>query len=119
MRLICDNTGLKSGSIGKIDIMPAFSFFEADKGETDNILNKVNGSEYEGTSVNIEITKPKTGGDRGGRRGGGNGGRRDGSYGKSEGGSFSNRSGGSSDRRGGERKGGFGKPFSKGRKSSF
>jgi len=119
LRLICDNTGLKSGSIGKIDIMPAFSFFEADKGETDNILNKVNGSEYEGTSVNIEITKPKTGGERGGRRGGGNGGRRDGSYGKSEGGSFSNRSGGSSDRRGGERKGGFGKPFSKGRKSSF
>jgi ATP-dependent RNA helicase DeaD len=119
LRLICDNTGLKSGSIGKIDIMPAFSFFEADKGETDNILNKVNGSEYEGTSVNIEITKPKTGGDRGGRRGGGNGGRRDGSYGKSEGGSFSNRSGGSSDRRSGERRGGFGKPFSKGRKSSF
>lgn len=119
LRLICDNTGLKSGSIGKIDIMPAFSFFEADKGETDNILNKVNGSEYEGTSINIEITKPKTGGERGGRRGGGNGGRRDGSYGKSEGGSFSNRSGGSSDRRGGERKGGFGKPFSKGRKSSF
>ena len=72
LRLICDSTGLKSGNIGKIDIMPAFSFFEADQAETDNILRKVNGSEYEGTTVNIEITKNKGGGsDRGGRSGGG------------------------------------------------
>jgi len=135
LRLICDSTGLQSGSIGKIDIMPAFSFFEADQSETDNILRKVNGSEYEGTAVSVEVTKPKTGGgERGGERrsgGGGNGGRRDGSYGKtegrSEGSGFRSRSesdskGGerrrSSDSRGGEKSGGFGKPF-KGRKSSF
>ena len=130
LRLICDNTGLKSGSIGKIDIMPAFSFFEADNGETDDILRKVNGSEYEGKSVNIEITKPKTGGgERSGRREGGNGGRRDGSYSKGEGSGFRSRSDsdsrGSGDRRrisdsrDGERRGGFGKPFNKGKKSSF
>ena len=136
LRLICDSTGLQSGSIGKIDIMPAFSFFEADQSETDNILRKVNGSEYEGTSVSVEITKPKTGGDRERRSsGGGNGGRRDGSYGRSEGGrsegsgfrsrSSSDSSGGgdrrrsSSDSRDGEKRGGFGKPFNKGRKSSF
>jgi ATP-dependent RNA helicase DeaD len=82
LRLICDNTGLQSGSIGRIDIMPAFSFFEADQAETDNILRKVNGSEYEGTTVNIEITKEKSGGDRGGRgQGSGGGQRREGGFG--------------------------------------
>ncbi len=83
LRLICDNTGLKSDSIGRIDIMPAFSFFEADQGETDNILRKVNGSEYEGITVNIEITKDKSGsGDRGGRsQGSGGGQRREGGFG--------------------------------------
>ena len=83
LRLICDNTGLKSDSIGRIDIMPAFSFFEADQGETDNILRKVNGSEYEGITVNIEITKDKSGGgDRGGRsQGSGSGQRSEGGFG--------------------------------------
>ena len=183
LRLICDNTGLQSGSIGRIDIMPAFSFFEADQSETENILRKVNGSEYEGTTVNIEITKEKSGGDRGGRGQGSGGGRREGGFGgqrreggfgggqRREGGfsggqrrddgprsrdshgsssfgggrgrdggnagstrdggfrserperSSSERSssfGGGSDRseRGGNR-GGFGKPFSKGKRSSF
>ena len=173
LRLICDNTGLQSGSIGKIDIMPAFSFFEADQSETDNILRKVNGSEYEGTTVNIEITKDKSGGssDRGGRSGG-FGGKREGGFGggspRREGGfGGQRREGGfggarrddaprSSDRRGSfggardggnagstrdggfrsgsdrsgsergssfggnsERRGGFGKPFNKGKKSSF
>jgi len=86
LRLICDNTGLKSDSIGRIDIMPAFSFFEADQSETENILRKVNGSEYEGATVNIEITKDKSGGERGGDRGGrsqgsGGGQRREGGFG--------------------------------------
>lgn len=80
LRLICDNTGLKSDSIGRIDIMPAFSFFEADQAETDNILRKVNGSEYEGTTVNIEITKEKSGGGRG-QGGSGGGQRREGGFG--------------------------------------
>lgn len=164
LRLICDQTGLQSGSIGKIDIMPAFSFFEADQSETDNILRKVNGSEYEGTTVNIEITKDKSGGSErrgsgGNRREGGFGGgspRREGGFGgqRREGGfggsrrddaprsnerrgSFGGgRDGGNagSSRDGGfrsgsdrgssfggnsERRGGFGKPFNKGKKSSF
>ncbi len=137
LRLICDSTGLKSANIGRIDIMPAFSFFEADQAETDNILRKVNGSEYEGTTVNIEITKNKGGGgsDRGGRPSGGGfggGNRRSsggsgGFRGASDRGGFDRgserRSGGSdrggfnrggSDRdrdRGGDRRGGFSKSF--------
>lgn len=117
LRVICDSTGLNSGSIGRIDVMPNFSFFEADKTDESSILAKVNGADYEGHRVSVEITQKKDGGER--RGGGGerrsfgdrdrsgsgerrsSGGFRGGnsSYGKSEGGS---------DRRsGGERKGGF------------
>lgn len=117
LRVICDSTGLNSGSIGRIDVMPNFSFFEADKTDESSILAKVNGADYEGHRVSVEITQKKDGGER--RSGGGerrsfgdrdrsgsgerrsSGGFRGGnsSYGKSEGGS---------DRRsGGERKGGF------------
>lgn len=121
LRVICDSTGLNSGSIGRIDVMPNFSFFEADKTDEAAILSKVNGADYEGHSVSVEITQKKDGGERrsgGGerrsfgdrdrsgssdRRSGG-GGFRGGnsSYGKSEGGSDRRSSGG------GERKGGFG-----------
>jgi len=152
LRLICDNTGLKSGSIGRIDIMPAFSFFEADQSETDNILRNVSGSEYEGTTVNIEITKEKS---RSRNQGFGGGSRRDGGFGESRReGSFggsqrregprnrdshgSSSFGGGRGRDGGNNssssrdsgfrsersersgnRGGFGKPFNKGKKSSF
>ncbi|MCR9173599.1 MAG: DEAD/DEAH box helicase [bacterium] len=57
LRVICDSTGLKSNSIGRIDIMASFSFFEADNENVDRILSKVNGTEYEGNSVSIEVTK--------------------------------------------------------------
>jgi len=81
LRVICDSTGLKSASIGKIDVMPNFSFFEADKTDEGAILSKVNGSDYEGHEVKVEITQKKEGGsDRrsggGERRSGGFGGER-------------------------------------------
>ncbi len=69
LRLICDATGLNSGNVGRIDIMTSYSFFEADNEYSDNILSKVNGAEYEGNAVSIEITKDKPSG--GGNRGGG------------------------------------------------
>lgn len=59
LRVICDSTGLRSNSIGRIDIMASFSFFEADNENVDRILSQVNGSEYEGHQVSIEITKSK------------------------------------------------------------
>ncbi|MBI2259996.1 MAG: DEAD/DEAH box helicase [Flavobacteriia bacterium] len=90
LRLVCDETGLKSANVGKIDVMPSFSFFEADNEFADKILAKVNGATYEGSKVNIEITKkkaenrPRTGGGFGGNRDrgfGGGSGRSDRSYG--------------------------------------
>jgi ATP-dependent RNA helicase DeaD len=69
LRLICDEAGLNSSSVGKIDVMPSFSFFEADNDHTDTILKAVNGANYEGNKVSVEITKKKAerrsgGGDR-------------------------------------------------------
>lgn len=66
LRLVCDETGLKSANIGRIDVMPSFSFFEADDNFAQNILAKVNGSDYEGHRVSIEITKKKAEPRRGG-----------------------------------------------------
>ncbi|XOV67518.1 MAG: DEAD/DEAH box helicase [Fluviicola sp.] len=59
LRVICDTTGLRSNAIGRIDIMASFSFFEADNENVDRILSQVNGSEYEGHKVSIEVTKSK------------------------------------------------------------
>src|SRR5690554_3394633 len=101
LRVICDATGLKSDTIGRIDIMPAFSFFDADKADTDKILAQVHGADFEGKSMNIEKTadKSKGGGSRGGSRSGGD--RRSGgrSGGGSRGRSGGRSSGGSSRRR--------------------
>lgn len=69
LRVICDSTGLKSASIGKIDVMPNFSFFETDSEHAQEVLSQVNGADYEGHTMKIEITankKPAAPGHRGG-----------------------------------------------------
>ena len=98
LRVICDATGLKSASIGRIDVMPNFSFFEADKTHESLILGKANGTDYEGHSVMIEITQKKREDDR--RPGGG---------GAGSGSRFGRDNSGRGERKGGfgERKGGF------------
>lgn len=74
LRVVCDATGLKSDSVGRIDIMPAFSFFDVDKENVDLVLSKVNGSDFEGKRLNVELTKDKPAPNRGGRSSGGFGG---------------------------------------------
>lgn len=78
LRVLCDATGMNSASIGRIDVMPNFSFFEADKTDEAAILSKANGADYEGHRVMIEITQKKAEGRDGGapRRSGGFGGER-------------------------------------------
>ena len=111
LRVVCDSADLKSDKVGRIDILDSFSFFEADNEHADMIIQRVNGADYEGHSVSVEVTKNKGGGggrSSGGRSGGGNrGGGSRSSFGNRAG-SGGNRSGGdrrSSDRRsgGGER----------------
>ncbi len=93
LRMICDEAGLTSSNIGKIDVMPSFSFFEADDVHATKILSAVNGANYEGNTVSIEITKKKAESRGGDRRGGfsGGGGR---SGGGDRGGFSGSRSGG-------------------------
>jgi len=122
LRVICDSTGLKSASIGKIDVMPNFSFFEADKTDEGSILSKVNGADYEGHEVKVEITQKKDGGNRGGggerRSFGGErksfGGDRDRKFsGSRDGGRDRDRGGRSDDRKGGfsgSKSSSYGKP---------
>ncbi|MBU2019316.1 MAG: DEAD/DEAH box helicase [Bacteroidetes bacterium] len=103
LRIICDTTNLNSSKIGRIEILPSFSFFEADNEDSNVIIEKANGADYEGNTISIEITKEKsTGG--GERRSGGGGDRRSGGGGygggdrRSSGGGYGggNRSGGGS-----------------------
>jgi ATP-dependent RNA helicase DeaD len=117
LRVVCDATGLNSAAIGRIDIMTSFSFFEADEEHSEKILKTVNGTEFEGHQVSIEITtstetsdrsdKPRSGGYGGDkpRSGSFGGGSRSGSFG---GGSRSGGYGGDKPRGGGERSGGYG-----------
>lgn len=98
LRVICDETGLKSANIGKIDVLPSFSFFEASNEFVSNILDNVNGAEFEGNTLSIEITKNDRkggggGGNRGSKGGFGSGGRDRKPFGRSSGGD--DRSGGS------------------------
>ena len=99
LRVVCDSTGLRSDKVGRIDILASFSFFEADNDLADDILQKVNGADYEGNSVSVEITKKKAS-DGGGNRGGGGGRRREGGGGERRSGSGERRSGGGQGHRG-------------------
>jgi ATP-dependent RNA helicase DeaD len=72
VRVICDATGLRSNLIGRIQVMGGFSFFEADSEHTNTILKNVNGQNYEGNTLRVEITKDRdSGGSGGGSRSGG------------------------------------------------
>ncbi len=80
LRLVCDNSGLSKNSIGKIDILNNFSFFEADSEHTNSIIKNVQNIDFEGKSMSVEITnsapkKSSRGGSK--RRQGNNNGRRD------------------------------------------
>ena len=70
LRVVCDSTTLTSEKIGRIDILESFSFFDADKELADKIIKEVNGADYEGHRVKVEVTKKRDGGGGGSRSGG-------------------------------------------------
>ncbi len=82
--------------IGSIDILDTFSFFELDKNFEDKTLEAFanNQPDFDGRSVNIEITKKERSGGGGGRRGGRK------PFGKREGSGFGRRREGGSSSRG-------------------
>lgn len=89
LRVICDATEIPSSKIGRIDIMPAFSFFDADKEDVDAIIKKMNDANFEGKPMSVEKTENKSEKRRGGSRGGS--GRNRGGGGRSKGGNGRNR----------------------------
>ena len=93
LRVVCDATGLNSQAVGRIDLLTSYSFFEADQEHTEKILKNVNGTDFEGHQVNVEVTAQKEGGSD--RSEGGRGRGRFGGDSRSGGGGFSGRSGGS------------------------
>lgn len=71
LRVACDSTGLQSSSFGRIDILSSYSFFEADNDLAEKIVKAVNGADFEGHTLSVEITKAKADGHSGGDRAGG------------------------------------------------
>ena len=63
--MACDSTGLQSSSFGRIDILSSYSFFEADNALAAKIVEKVNGADFEGKTLSVEITKGKSDGSDG------------------------------------------------------
>lgn len=53
--------------LGRIDLMQNFSFFEVPEGQTKTVLNVLNGTDFDGRKVNVEITDQPEG-QRGGER---------------------------------------------------
>jgi ATP-dependent RNA helicase DeaD len=77
LRVVCDTSGLKSGNVGRIDIKDSFSFFDTDKEHVDNVLKKLNGAEFEGHTISVEVSAGGKGeGSSAGNRGGGGGDRK-------------------------------------------
>jgi len=62
LRIVCDSSKLDSSRVGRIDILSSFSFFEADNDLVSKILKEVNGAQYEGHKVSVEVTKDRAGG---------------------------------------------------------
>lgn len=65
--LINDNIKKQNVEIGQIEILKSFSFFEIDKNSTDDILENLGNSNFNGRSVIVEVTK-KSKRSSGGRR---------------------------------------------------
>jgi ATP-dependent RNA helicase DeaD len=78
LRVICDETGLTSSDIGRIDIKDRFSFFETKPELSKAILDNQSNMEYEGKKMSIELTDKAPKSDRGDR--GGFGGNRGGKF---------------------------------------
>ena len=62
--------------LGRIDLMQNFSFFEVPEQQTKTVLNVLNGTDFDGRKVNVEVTdqaEGQRGGEkkRGGKEGGG------------------------------------------------
>lgn len=59
-------------SVGKIDIKGVYSFFEVEKGRSEDIINGMVGVEFDGRPVRVELASERSGGDSSRKSGGRN-----------------------------------------------
>ncbi|MCB9189333.1 MAG: DEAD/DEAH box helicase [Flavobacteriales bacterium] len=74
VRLVCNQTGISSADIGRIDLFNEFSFFDANVEHTELILSQASRMEYDGKSMKVEVAgggKSGGKGNGGGNKGGG------------------------------------------------
>ncbi|SMO81163.1 DEAD/DEAH box helicase [Gracilimonas mengyeensis] len=66
MGVVNEQMNGKKPDFGKIDIQTNFSFFEVEEGFDTKLFDAMNGSKFEGRSINVELAKPDTNGSSGG-----------------------------------------------------
>lgn len=75
--------------LGRIDLMPKFSFFEVDEKEANNVVKALNRASWNGRKVSVEIAGEESKeAPKGRRKSEGGYGKSEGGYGKSEGGGY-------------------------------
>ncbi len=57
LRLICDQSGIKSGMVGAIDLNGEFSFFEVEKTVARRVINSVNNTSLDGRIVRVKMVE--------------------------------------------------------------
>ena len=62
--MINEHLKKRNVEIGQIEILKSFSFFEIDKNYADDLLETLNGAEFNNRRVIIELTAKKKGGGR-------------------------------------------------------
>jgi len=59
VRMVCSETGIESSQVGRIDILPRYSFFEIDEKASKKILPKIEHGTYEGKTFNVTVSEDK------------------------------------------------------------
>jgi ATP-dependent RNA helicase DeaD len=75
VRIVCNNSGIPSSEVGRIDIFKEFSFFDVSKELADKVLDGMRSADYNGKSMHVELSNKAGapgggGGDRGRSKGG-------------------------------------------------
>ncbi len=56
LALICERSGISGKQVGRIEMKGAYSFFEVDEASTEKVQQSLNGIEFRGRIVRIEMT---------------------------------------------------------------
>ena len=66
LRFMCDESGERSGIFGRIDVKGVFSFVDVQADKLQEVITKLNGTDYNGRRVRTEVTEDGGGAESGG-----------------------------------------------------